>query len=175
MRSLIALGAVLAAIPVAAAASDAKTTEELIANAISAGPTSVTDKATIKDNAGNVLREGSNGFTCYPQSPAIGPMCNDAHWDALMTAFMAKKPAEISSFGVSYMLAGDGDAMGVSNIDPYATEPTPDNDWVKEGPHMMLIVPDPALLEGVSTDPRDPVYVMWKGTPYEHVMVRIED
>ena len=35
----------------------------------------------------------------------------------------------------TYMLAGDG---GASNIDPYAAGPTDDNDWVQEGPHMML-------------------------------------
>ncbi len=71
------------------------------------------------------------------------------------------------------MLAGEGDAIGVSNTDPYATEPTADNDWVKEGPHLMILMPDPATLEGLSTDPADPVYVMWKGTPYAHIMVRI--
>ncbi len=71
------------------------------------------------------------------------------------------------------MLAGEGDAIGVSNTDPYATEPTADNDWVKEGPHLMILMPDPTALEGLSTDPADPVYVMWKGTPYAHIMVRI--
>ena len=58
------------------------------------------------------------------------------------------------------MLASEGDAIGVSNTDPYATEPTADNDWVKEGPHLMILMPDPAALEGLSTDPADPVYVM---------------
>ena len=71
------------------------------------------------------------------------------------------------------MLAGEGDALGASNIDPFAAEPTDDNDWIKEGPHLMIIVPDVAAFEGLSTDPKDPVYVMWKGTPYAHIMVRI--
>ncbi len=147
--------------------------DSLIANAVSAAPLSVTESATIKDNDGNVLREGSNGFTCYPQAAIIGPMCNDAHWDALLAAMFAKKPFSTDQFGVSYMLAGEGDAIGVSNTDPYATTPTEDNDWIKEGPHMMLIVPNSGMVEGLSTNPRDPVYVMWKGTPYEHVMIRI--
>ncbi len=57
-------------------------------------------------------------------------------------------------------------ALGVSNSDPYAGEPDKSDDWVKEGPHLMIVVPDSALLEGMSTDPNDPVYVMWGDTPY---------
>ena len=86
---------------------------------------------------------------------------------------MTKAPFDAEEFSVSYMLAGEGDAIGTSNTDPFATGPTDDNDWVKEGPHLMITVPDPAALEGLSTDPKDPVYVMWKGTPYAHIMVKI--
>jgi hypothetical protein len=120
-----------------------------------------------------VLREGSNGWICYPQQEIIGPMCNRPQWDQLLEAMLNKKPIDIKEFSVSYMLAGEGEALGVSNTDPYATEPTDDNDWIKEGPHVMITVPDPEILEGLSTDPQDPVYVMWKGTPYAHIMVKI--
>ncbi len=102
-------------------------------------------------------------------------MCNRAQWDELLDAMLNKKPIDIKEFSVSYMLAGEGEALGVSNKDPYATEPTDENDWVKEGPHVMITVPDPAVLEGLSTDPKDPVYVMWKGTPYAHIMVKIAE
>jgi hypothetical protein len=37
----------------------------------------------------------------------------------------------------------------------------------------MIVVPDPAMLEGLSRDTSDPVYVMWGDTPYAHVMVKI--
>ena len=37
----------------------------------------------------------------------------------------------------------------------------------------MIIAPDRAMLEGLSTDPKDPVYVMWKNTPYAHIMVKV--
>ncbi len=37
----------------------------------------------------------------------------------------------------------------------------------------MILVPDPAALEGISTDLKDPVYVMWKDTPYAHIMVKV--
>ncbi|RVQ69496.1 hypothetical protein EKN06_04820 [Croceicoccus ponticola] len=164
------VGVALPAAPIAGASAD---DASLIANASTAAPPSVTANATFVDGAGKVLRKGTNGYTCYPQSMMTGPMCNDAQWEALMGALMAGKPYTPTGFGVSYMLAGEGTAMGVSNKDPAATKPTPDNDWIKDGPHMMLILPDPAMLEGLSTNTADPVYVMWKGTPYQHVMVRI--
>jgi hypothetical protein len=147
--------------------------EALIASAESAGPPTVTSKATIKATDGTILRKGSNGYTCYPQQDAMGPMCNDAVWDALIQAMMAKGSFKADQFSVSYMLAGEGTALGVSNSDPYATEPDKSDDWVKEGPHLMIAVPDRAMLEGLSTDPSDPVYVMWKDTPYAHIMVKI--
>ncbi|TMV04780.1 hypothetical protein FGK63_16995 [Ruegeria sediminis] len=148
-------------------------TAAMIASAESSGPPMVTSAATIKAADGTVLREGTNGYTCYPQQEAIGPMCNDATWDALISALMNKEDFSPDSFSVSYMLAGEGTAIGVSNSDPYATDPNASEDWVKEGPHLMIILPNKAMLDGLSTDPNDPVYVMWKDTPYAHVMVKI--
>lgn len=148
--------------------------EALIASALSAGPASVTDNATVIDAEGNVLREGTNGWTCIPEGQ-MGAMCNDATWMAALGAMMAGEPFPTGAFGVSYMLAGEGATAGVSNIDPAATEPTADNMWIKDGPHMMIILPDPAMYEDMSNDTSSPVYVMWKGTPYAHLMVRIEE
>ena len=146
---------------------------ELIADAESAAPESVTKNATIKTSDGRVLRQGSNSWTCYPGSGAIGPMCNQAQWDELIGAVMAKEPIDVQTFSLSYMMAGEGEALGGSYVDPFATEPTDDNQWVKEGPHLMILVPDQTALEGLSTDPNDPVYVMWKDTPYAHIMVKV--
>jgi hypothetical protein len=100
-------------------------------------------------------------------------MCNQSQWDELIGAVMTKAPIDVTEFSLSYMMAGEGEALGVSNIDPFATEPTDDNQWVKEGPHLMILVPDQTALEGLSTDPNDPVYVMWKDTPYAHIMVKV--
>lgn len=147
--------------------------DAMIASAESAGPPSVTANATIKAPDGTVLREGSNGYTCYPQQEIIGPMCNEPIWDALIGAMMNKEDFKPDKVSVSYMLAGEGTAIGTSNSDPYATDPASAEDWVKEGPHLMIVVPDSAMLDGLSTDPSDPVYVMWKGTPYAHIMVKI--
>ena len=147
--------------------------EMMIASAESAGPGSVTSNATIKAPDGTVLRKGSSSYTCYPQQEIIGPMCNEAVWDALIGAMLSKESFNPDKFSVSYMLAGEGTALGVSNSDPYATEPEKSDDWVKEGPHLMIVVPDRAMLEGMSTNPNDPVYVMWGDTPYAHIMVKI--
>jgi hypothetical protein len=146
---------------------------QMIASAESAGPPAVTANATIRAPDGTMLREGSNGYTCYPQQEAAGPMCNEPVWDALMSAMMSKQDFTAESLSVSYMLAGEGTAIGVSNSDPYATDSHTSKDWVKEGPHLMIVVPDHAMLEGMSTDPADPVYVMWKDTPYAHIMIKV--
>lgn len=148
---------------------------KLIREAESAAPEIISKNATIKNSDGKVLRQGTNGWTCYPGSNAIGPMCNEPQWDALLAALMEKKPIKIEKFSISYMLAGEGEAPGVSNSDPYATKATHAHDWVKEGPHLMILVPDAKALEGLSTDPKDPVYVMWKGTPYAHIMVKVSN
>jgi hypothetical protein len=156
---------------VGGSAAVAQDKEAMIASAESAAPSAVTSKATIKAPDGAVLREGSSSYTCYPQQEIIGPMCNEPVWDALLEAMLNKKSFTPDKFSVSYMLAGEGTAIGVSNSDPYATDPANSDDWVKEGPHLMIVVPDQASLESLSTNPNDPVYVMWKGTPYAHIMV----
>ena len=147
--------------------------EAMIANAESAVPASVTANATVKAPDGTVLRKGSNSYTCYPQQEIIGPMCNEAVWDDLIGSMLNKEGFAPDKFSVSYMLAGEGTALGVSNSDPFASDPAASDDWVKEGPHLMIVVPDSAMLEGLSTNPADPVYVMWKDTPYAHIMVKI--
>ena len=146
----------------------------MIASAESAGPPSVISNATIKAPDGTVLREGSNSYTCYPQQEIIGAMCNEAVWDSLIGSMLNRESFDPDTFSVSYMLAGEGTALGVSNSDPYATEAESD-DWVKEGPHLMIVLPDRSMLEGLSTDPNDPVYVMWKDTPYAHLMVKVAE
>lgn len=172
MKSMIINCLILAGLLVTAVAL-ADNKSKMIASAESAAPSFVTANATIKAPDGTVLRKGSNGYTCYPQQETIGPMCNDATWDALIQAMVNKKDFKANNFGVSYMLAGEGTALGVSNSDPYGRDPNKSDDWVKEGPHLMVIVPDRAILEGMSTNPKDPVYVMWKDTQYAHIMVKI--
>jgi len=147
----------------------------VIAEALSAAPADLAEGATVMDWGMNVLKEGDNGWTCMPTPPHLqgtSPMCLDAAWMEWADAYLNKKDYAGGKFGMSYMLVGD---EGASNIDPYAEGPTDDNQWVKEGPHVMILVADPAQLEGMSTDPwNGGPYVMWKGTPYVHIMVPVD-
>jgi len=165
------LGAVMLFVAGASAAAQDK--QALIESALSAAPPTVVEAATVKDSKGNVLKEGSGAYTCFPREGAgQSPLCVDEVWAGWLDAYVNKKPFTTSEAGVSYMLAGDAPDGGASNIDPFAKEPTADNQWIVEGPHIMLLVPDPALLEAFPAEPGsgDP-YVMWKGTPYAHIMV----
>ncbi|MGH9779749.1 MAG: hypothetical protein ACRD5I_15200 [Candidatus Acidiferrales bacterium] len=177
MKRVVFLGIVVSVCLVMIAGTQAgeKTKADLIAEAESAAPAVIAKHATIKTADGTVLRKGTNDWTCYPGTKVIGPMCNQPEWDALLAALGNSGPFKPTTLSVSYMLAGEGEALGVSNSDPFATDPKHSHDWVKEGPHLMIIVPDPAMLEGLSTDPKDPVYVMWKGTPYAHIMVKVAE
>jgi hypothetical protein len=65
-------------------------------------------------------------------------MCLDEVWMVWAVAWMNKKPFKADRVGVSYMLAGD---TGASNTDPYAESETADNQWVVEGPHVMVLLP----------------------------------
>jgi hypothetical protein len=98
-------------------------------------------------------------------------MCLDKTWQAWADAWANKKPFKAEGVGISYMLRGDS---GASNTDPYATGSTPANEWVVSGPHLMLLVPDAAALDAIPMDHHSGgPFVMWKGTPYVHVMVPV--
>jgi hypothetical protein len=144
--------------------------DDLIALAESAAPIEISGNATIIDMEGNVLREGTNRWTCMAMSGE--PMCLDEPWMSWTESYMNQdENVQIDRIGFSYMLRGD---QGTSNIRPYVEEPTADNDWVITGPHLMLIAPDPSLFEGLPTDPMEGgPYIMWAGTPFEHVMIPI--
>ena len=169
---LAAAVALVAGSPVVAGEADDK-----IAAALSAAPPQVAATAEVRDLDGNVLREGDGRYTCFPPPAGIaGPMCMDGPFLAWMDAWMTGETPQIETIGLSYMLAGDSAEGGASNVDPAATAPDADNDWVVEGPHVMVIVPDPALLEGLPTTPvEDGPYVMWSGTPYAHIMLPVAE
>jgi hypothetical protein len=70
------------------------------------------------------------------------------------------------------MLQGGSDA---SNTDPFALEPAPGEDWITSGPHVMILSPVSLDTTLFSTDPNSGgPYVMWAGTPYEHIMMPVQ-
>lgn len=161
----------------AAAAAAAQSPDAMIREALSAAPPNLKDRVTVRDLQGNLLRDGDGEFTCYPAPDGLaGPMCLDREWRRWMAAWQAGEPFTASRVGISYMMAGDSPTGGASNVDPSATEPTADNEWVVEGPHVMIIVPDGQDLEGLPTDlDTGGPYVMWRGTPYEHIMLPVDE
>ena len=156
--------------------SAAKASEEKIVSAMSAGPVSLARDATVMDWDGTILREGSNEWTCLPDIPDNGgtdPWCVDEVWLNFLKAYINKTEPNYSQIGIGYMLMGDAP---VSNTDPYAESKSNDEDWVEGlGAHLMILVPDPAMLKGISTDPNNGgPWIMWPDTPYQHLMVQID-
>jgi len=147
------------------------------ASAEAAAPASISGGATIvqasADGTMKELRKGTNGWTCMPDAPDTpgpDPMCFDSNAGKWVDAWLHHKPPPEGVVGVMYMLEGGTDA---SNTDPYATKPTADNDWVKTGPHVMIVGSKEILAghpSGAKPDTSVP-YVMWAGTPYAHLMV----
>ena len=152
--------------------------ERLIEDALSAAPPSIGGTATVMDWNHRILRRGSGPYVCFPtpessQPTGREPMCLDKVWIAWLEAWAHAKPFKAEGVGIAYMLAGDA---GASAIDPYASGPTPDNRWAVDGPHLMVIVPDVAKLDGLPTDANlGGPWVMWKGTPYVHIMIPIPE
>jgi hypothetical protein len=146
------------------------TDAQKIALAMSAGPQEIAKNATITDMATmKVLRAGTNGWVCYASTEV--PMCIDKQWQKWVEAWMSKKEPKIEGTGIAYMLRGD---KGGSNTDPFATKPTADNQWVIAPAHLMLLFEDSKMLDSFPTDPKNGgPWVMFKGTPYAHLMVPV--
>jgi hypothetical protein len=152
------------------------TDKQLMENLKGAAPAHILEHATIMnmdaDGKMKVIQEGTNGWTCM--DPGKEPMCADKAAMEWVNAWQTKGPAP-QKLGFIYMLKGDG---GTSNTDPYATKQTPDNNWIKTGPHVMVMGAEAkSMLEAyprdAKADPTNP-YVMWPGTPYEHLMLPIK-
>ena len=151
-------------------------------NAMTAAPAPIAAGATIYDWPANptdslrTLRVGTNGWACFPDMPMTkgnDPMCADDQWMNWMQAYKSKTAPSIQRIGFAYMLAPGG-SWG-SNTDPYATGETPDNQWGFDPPHVMMLVPDLKVLEGLPiTRTGGGPWVMYPGTPYAHIMIPID-
>jgi hypothetical protein len=199
MRSVALLcGGILLVASLAAAAADAQQTTtttttttttnkpamddaSMIKSAMTAAPSSLAKNATViamgADHKARTLRKGTNGWTCMPDSPETpgpDPMCWDRNADSWVQAWMSHQNPTPGKTGLMYMLEGGTDA---SNTDPYAKQPTAGNHWVKTGPHLMIVGADKSFYDNYpkSADPDTSApYVMWAGTPYEHLMAPVK-
>jgi hypothetical protein len=165
----------------ASGAKAAPTDAQLIKSAMSAAPAAIGKNATIvameADGKMRTIRKGTNGWTCMPDNPATpgpDPMCLDKNAMEWAGAWMGHKTPTAGKVGFMYMLAGGTDA---SNTDPYAEKPTASNHWIQTGPHVMVVGADASFYDtypkGADPDTSQP-YVMWAGTPYQHLMAPVK-
>ena len=148
-------------------------TSEKIARALSAGPATITSHATVAfmDDAGKMttLRSGSNGWTCAVGTKGeVGadPFCTDAAGMQWTMDWVAQKPHPTNTKpGIMYMFAGGRDW---SATDPWATKGKP----IVEPPHWMILWPFSAKSSGLPTDLKmTGTWIMWRNTPYAHLMI----
>ena len=126
--------------------------EPRIAKALSAGPPAITAEATVMLLDGTVLRDGTNGWTCFPNvgpAPESDPICGDAVWKEYLTREGRNIDKAASGPGVSYMLASDT-------------------------PHMMVVVAEEGGFEGLNPTPgAGKTWIMWPDKPGRHAMIPI--
>lgn len=148
--------------------------QDYIKRVMAAAPPQVVEHATIARmdaSSMRTLQNGTNGWTCMEASGV--PMCLDPGAMEWAHAWQTHGPPTDKT-GFIYMLAGD---TGASNTDPWAATKTADNHWIETGSHVMVVG---AAARGMAGYPRTPdadptkPYVMWPGTPYEHVMIPVK-
>ena len=154
------------------------TPEWKIQDAMSAAPAAISSQARILDwpatpnGQPTELRKGTNGWACFPDAPGTpgdDPVCLDGVWQAWAAARLAHKPFSTKVAGIGDMLKG---GAGASNTDPFKEKPDSGQPWLVAPPHVMWISPNAGALDQIPTDPTyGGPWVMWKGTPYAHVMV----
>ena len=150
----------------------------------SAAPAFIGKHATVIGASGNVLREGTNGWRCEPFMPMpkdgfkhpheTAAACSDKNAVAWANAYKSNNKPELEGDGWIWMIHGD---LGVDNFKPY-TDGQKDaghKHFIESGAHMMLMPKDPSSLDGQTTDyTTGAPYVMFKGTPYVHLMIPLE-
>jgi hypothetical protein len=155
--------------------------DDKIGNAMSAGPASIAEQATIMDwpaEAGGdlvELRAGDNGWTCVPDDPTNpenDPMCLDEEWLGWLKAYMAGAEPKIDHIGIAYMLQGGPVA---DNDDPMVMEPPAGQAWQMDPPHIMVLSPLGWDAELFPADVAAGPWIMFDDTPYEHLMFPIVD
>jgi hypothetical protein len=157
---------------------------EEIERAERAGPARIAREATIVRWQGNgkfdVLRDGTNGWTCMaedisrgPMRPTLlsGPFCLDKNALDWQNAWISHTEPKLAGPGIVYV--PEGRDCRFSETDPFATESS-GRGALTEGPHVMLV----GIKLGHNLFPTNPKsggpWVMWAGTPYEVLIVSVK-
>ena len=176
MKRILTMGVCLLVAAVTTASGQQKnkeSTETRMARALSAAPPNIAKAARVvdRDERGHdtVLREGTNGFTCFPgHRGVIGDAAFCANPPALQwekdMAEHKSRPTNTEP-GIEYMLAG---ATDWSASDPHATSGAS----IKEPPHWMIMWPfDPETTGLPTTLKQTGTWIMYAGTPWAHLMI----
>jgi hypothetical protein len=150
-----------------------------------AAPSFLGGLATVMGGNGEVLREGSNGWTCTATKPMpeggfetphhAFALCADDQGFKWASAYMAGTTPEMERDAYIWMLHGD---TGEDNNMPGGDKSMAmqHDHWIESGPHLMLMPKDPSTIAGFSTDfTAGAPYQMFKGSPYAHLMIPFED
>ena len=154
-----------------------------------AAPSYIAKDATVLNEKMEMLREGTNGWTCLPVNPRgmsdpengwkdaheAMPLCGDAEVFKWISAYLSDEIPDMDYDGYAWMLHGD---MGEDNSTPkvMSKNDAKEGHWIESGPHLMRMPKDPSSLDGMTTDFNSGApYVMFSGTPYAHVMYPIQD
>ena len=168
---------ILCAATIVAAQDDGTRTR--IENAMSAAPHPIARDATVMDiNAEGevvVLKEGTNEWTCWPDlpiSPDNDPMCFDPVVSQWFDALLAGTDPGLTNAGLAYLLQG---GMDPTSTDPFALAPAESKGRIATSPHVMIVFPKDYDLSDFSTDhSHGGPYVMWLGTPFQHIMMPVD-
>ena len=155
-----------------------------------AAPSFIAENATAVDANNNVLRAGTNGWTCVPANPRgmadpengwrdpheAMPLCGDEEGFKWVVAYLSGETPELERNTFIWMSHGD---MGEDNTTPLVMSQTeaedPDN-WIMSGPHLMMMPKDPSSLDAYPTDfTSGSPYTMFAGTDYAHLMIPMEN
>lgn len=165
-KALLTLFIILFAILSQSSLAQDATVEERIQNALSAGPSSISEGARVLEWPNRTapkapgfeleeLRAGNNGWTCFPddlETPGNDPLCvNPVYYEALIARYNNDAPPA-TGIGIGYMLQ-----EGIPAGSP---------------PHMMVYVPESeAAYANFTTEPGQLPWIMFPDTPYAHLMV----
>jgi len=154
-----------------------------------AAPSYIAKDATVLNEKMEMLREGTNGWTCLPVNPRgmsdsengwkdaheAMPLCGDAEVFKWISAYLSDEVPDMDYDGYAWMLHGD---MGEDNSTPkiMSKDDAKEGHWIESGPHLMRMPKDPSSLDGMTTDFNSGApYVMFSGTPYAHIMYPLQD
>jgi hypothetical protein len=170
-------GIALLLLPAAAASLHGQAkNEEYVRAAVQGAPERISDQAAVvrvePGGKTSELRKGTNGFTCalFPDA-SLAPVCADeAGWSWFAAALSSQPKPPNTRPGIAYMAKG-----GVHYETPDGKSvmaPSPETKEVKEPPHWMILWPLDPEKTGLPKKPNaGGSYVMFEGTPYEHLMV----